>query len=61
VRLSQDHWGRARQAVQNNVGLSQAFNTLRDRKSPKDVILPEQLKTVKVLGQGAFATVEQAM
>jgi hypothetical protein len=55
-----DGWGKAREAVQRKVGLSQAFKTLRDMK-PTDVILPEQLQTIKILGQGAFACVDKAM
>jgi hypothetical protein len=54
------NWHRARDAVQKHVGLSQAFNTLRDMQRP-DVIRPDQLSTIKVLGQGAFARVESCM
>lgn len=55
-----DGWGKAREAVQRTVGLSQAFKTLRDMK-PTDVIHPEQLQTIRILGQGAFACVDKAM
>jgi hypothetical protein len=55
-----DGWGKAREAVQRHVGLSQAFKTLRDM-APTDVIHPEQLQTIKILGQGAFACVDKAM
>lgn len=57
---SKDHWQKAREHVQRNVALSQAFTTLRDMNG-HDFIEPKQLTTVKRLGQGAFATVEQAM
>lgn len=53
-------WSKAKDAVQRHVGLSTAFATLRDMKS-SDAIRPEQLKTLKVLGQGAFAIVDKAM
>jgi hypothetical protein len=54
------NWHKAREAVQKHVGLSQAFNTLRDMQRP-DVIRPDQLKTIKILGQGAFARVDSCM
>jgi hypothetical protein len=56
---AQDGWARAKEAVKRSVGVSSAFKTLRDLNSI--VIQPKQLSTLKVLGQGAFATVEAAM
>lgn len=55
-----DGWGKAKEAVQRTVGLSQAFKTLRDMQ-PTDVIHRDQLQTIKILGQGAFACVDKAM
>jgi len=57
---AQQHWTKARESVQRNVALSQAFSTLRDMNG-SDFIRPEQLSTIKLLGQGAFATVEKSM
>lgn len=57
---AQQHWTKAREHVQRTVALSQAFNTLRDMNG-SDFIRPEQLSTIKLLGQGAFATVEKSM
>lgn len=59
ARNRQDNWHKAKGAVQRHVGLSQAFSTLRDMNA-KDIIRPDQLTTIKLLGQGAFATVEKA-
>lgn len=56
---AQDGWARAKEAMKRSVGVSSAFKTLRDLNSI--VIQPKQLNTLKVLGQGAFATVEAAM
>lgn len=55
-----DNWAKAKGAVQRNVGLSQAFNTLRDMQAPA-AIRSDQLSTIKVLGQGAFARVDSCM
>ena len=54
------NWQRAKDAVQRHVGLSKAFDTLRDMQAA-DVIRPDQLTTIKVLGQGAFARVDSCM
>eukprot|EP00878_Enallax_costatus_P022758 GHUV01024165.1.p1 GENE.GHUV01024165.1~~GHUV01024165.1.p1 ORF type:complete len:396 (+),score=103.79 GHUV01024165.1:320-1507(+) len=51
-------WRKAK-AVMANVQVSQAFNTLRDMTA--DVYIdPSCLKAIKVLGEGAYATVQQA-
>lgn len=55
-----DNWAKAKGAVQRSVGLSQAFNTLRDMQAPA-AIRSDQLSTIKVLGQGAFARVDSCM
>lgn len=55
-----DNWAKAKEAVQRTVGLSTAFNTLRDMQTPA-AIRPDQLSTIKVLGQGAFARVDACM
>ena len=57
---ARENWHKAKEHVQRHVAVSQAFNTLRDMNG-SDFIRPEQLKTMKLLGQGAFATVEKAM
>lgn len=57
---SDNGWQRAKEAVQRSVGVSTAFKTLRDMRG-SDVIRPDQLHTLRVLGQGAFATVDAAM
>lgn len=51
-------WGKAK-AVLANVQVSQAFHTLRDMNTDT-YIDPSCLSTVKVLGEGAYATVHQA-
>jgi hypothetical protein len=63
ARVSQfaaHNWAKAKEAVQRTVGLSTAFNTLRDMQTPA-AIRPDQLSTIKVLGQGAFARVDACM
>lgn len=51
-------WRKAK-AVMANVQVSQAFNTLRDMTT-EAYIDASCLKTIKVLGEGAYATVQQA-
>ncbi|KAF8055751.1 splA [Scenedesmus sp. PABB004] len=52
-------WGVAKRGVMGGVGLSTKLHTLRDMGST-EFIDPDTLETVKTLGEGAFATVEQA-
>ncbi|KAI8476817.1 MAG: kinase-like domain-containing protein [Monoraphidium minutum] len=52
-------WAKARDAVMGQVGVSSAFKTLRDRDGGGEI--PEAaLKSVGLLGEGAFARVESA-
>ncbi|KIZ04397.1 Dual specificity protein kinase shkE [Monoraphidium neglectum] len=52
-------WLKAREAVMDRVGLSQAFHTLRDRAADARID-PARLKPIKTLGEGAFAWVESS-
>lgn len=52
------NWGKAK-AVLTNVQLSQAFTTLRDMNIDA-FIEPTCLKSIKLLGEGAYAVVQQA-
>ncbi|KAJ9520847.1 hypothetical protein QJQ45_014048, partial [Haematococcus lacustris] len=50
-------WAAAGKKVQMGLTASDGFTTLRDKHSTNEITL-KQLRTVKVLGEGAFATVE---
>ncbi|GFH29522.1 protein kinase domain-containing protein [Haematococcus lacustris] len=50
-------WAAAGKKVQMGLTASDGFTTLRDKHSTNEITL-KQLRTIKVLGEGAFATVE---
>jgi hypothetical protein len=57
---AQGNWGKASKAIMPTVSLSLSLKTLRDMCGEEAVIEPSCLTTIKVLGEGAFASVELA-
>jgi hypothetical protein len=57
---SHENWSKASKAVMPTVAVSMSLKTLRDMCGPEAVIDPSCLTSIKVLGEGAFASVELA-
>jgi hypothetical protein len=57
---AQDNWSRASKAVMPSIAVSMSLKTLRDMIGEEAVIDPSCLTSIKVLGEGAFASVELA-
>lgn len=56
----QSNWAKASKAVMPSVAMSRSLKTLRDMCGQDAVIDPSCLTSIKMLGEGAFASVELA-
>ena len=58
-KTSGEHWKAVQRNVKMSLEFSRGFDTLRDMCDDQ-LITPDRIRKIQVLGEGAFATVEKA-